>query len=334
MAWDRETSIDTLRGIALCMVICIHISAHPLTIFTSGGNYGFDFWFAHFLNSFSRVSVPLFVLISGRFLVGKHEPLKEFYKKRVSRIVLVAFFWAAFYELSTSIFWGTSSLNSSFQNILTGNTVHHLWYLYMLIGLYMLTPFIQKLRSLVSKKEFYIFGVLSLLWGMWLSAYDAMSDWQMPFLLWGLKYVWYFVFGYSIWQSQLKIPRYALLWTYILTSLCILIGTYYTLHLSGGFILYSYLTPFVVIGSLAFYWYFSNKSLQQNFFSRLSPYVLGIYLIHILFLDIFDTALSSMGFWALSWAFYILILKAITIFFASYIWVRWCVKIPYLKKLF
>lgn len=70
------------------MVILIHVSGVHLREGMAFQNYDFSFWSANFINSFCRVCVPIFVLISGAFLVGRIEGFEISYRKRASRILI------------------------------------------------------------------------------------------------------------------------------------------------------------------------------------------------------------------------------------------------------
>src|SRR5438045_2090900 len=91
-------SADLIRVVAGFMVVAIHIS----TIFV---NYGPlfktpDWWVANFLDSASRVAVPLFVMLSGMLLLNdKQYSTKEFFSKRLKRVAIPMAAWVTIFYL-------------------------------------------------------------------------------------------------------------------------------------------------------------------------------------------------------------------------------------------
>ncbi len=89
----RNYKIDTLRTITALLVILLHTTANYM--YTQIDNL--SFWVVATLNAFTQVAVPIFVMISGSFLLGRDEDLKPFLKKRVVRILPPLIFWTIIY---------------------------------------------------------------------------------------------------------------------------------------------------------------------------------------------------------------------------------------------
>jgi len=82
--------ISILRIIATIAVIAIHASSGYL----NGSDIaGFDWKYANLINSFTRFSVPVFVMLSGALLLTKEENTSEFYKKRLLKLCYPFIFW-------------------------------------------------------------------------------------------------------------------------------------------------------------------------------------------------------------------------------------------------
>ena len=76
---DRFFNFDILKCIAISMVLFIHIVASELY---SYGEISRNRWMtAKSIDSFSRICVPLFVMVSGFFLLRKDEDVKVFLKR-------------------------------------------------------------------------------------------------------------------------------------------------------------------------------------------------------------------------------------------------------------
>ncbi len=110
------------------------------------------------------MGVPLFVMLSGALLLDAakaDEPMRVFYKKRFIRIGLPMIFWTIIY-FAWSTFLSEQPLTSVdvLKGVLVGSS-GHLWFLYLLVGLYMVTPF---LRIIVKHMDRNKFRYLLLIW--------------------------------------------------------------------------------------------------------------------------------------------------------------------------
>ena len=153
--------VDTLRLVAMLMVIAAHcVDIYNATPQDDPLN---SFWGA-FIGSLMRPSVPLFAMMTGLLLLPIKEGAKEFYKRRIPRVVIPMVLWSAIYYLipwmtgvagldksiiSTLFpfeFSPSQQMGDALQNIalipftFNGYTTH-MWYLYMLVGLYLFMPF-------------------------------------------------------------------------------------------------------------------------------------------------------------------------------------------------
>src|SRR5690606_14500281 len=156
----RSSYISVLRIIAIFLVILIHSSSGYLN---SNDFDAFDWKYANWINSFSRFSVPLFVIISGALLLQKDEDTGIFYKKRLLKIIPPFAFWTVVYLVYYFIryidfeYVGFPQVINIVLIRLKSGSNAHLWYLYMLIGLYLAIPFLRKMVRNCSKKEIEIF---------------------------------------------------------------------------------------------------------------------------------------------------------------------------------
>ncbi len=168
LAW-----IDCARWIAMFLVVVCH-ACDPFNCSPeSTSNPEFLRWGAIW-GSLLRPSVPLFVMITGALLLPIRESgLGEFYKKRIPRVLFPFLIWSALYTLFpwfAEILTGTpdeartltttffpysgfmndgagpeTSLASALATLATvpfsfNYFSVHLWYVYMLIGLYLYLP--------------------------------------------------------------------------------------------------------------------------------------------------------------------------------------------------
>ena len=132
---QRIFYFDLLRVFAAICVIVIHV-AGPYQVGTSPESV--DFIISNIFNSITHASVPLFVMISGSFMLDEKRQIstKQFLKKYVLNIAILLVVWSSLYTLKTigmSILRSESySLKDFLEDFLLADGGLHLWYLYMI----------------------------------------------------------------------------------------------------------------------------------------------------------------------------------------------------------
>lgn len=282
---ERNYTIDALRTIAALLVVLLHCSASYMYAQTNDLN----FWGASVINAFTRVSVPIFVLISGSFLLGRVESLKVFFKKRASRVLIPLIFWSVFYLIYKGfVFYfmtGSFPFKELKNSIIFGDPFYHLWYLYMLLGLYLVTPFLNLFIQSTSRRSVWILAVGLTLLGIVNTFYDTIYHNKPFFMLWFIPYLGYFLLGYLFKDFKVKRPYLPFL-IYIVLSLLMVASLRLSLeHFTAPFYGYNNLTPLVILASLSFYVFFSNLKINKGLLSKVSHLTFGVYLVHALILD-------------------------------------------------
>ena len=157
----RNYGLDLLRVIACYMVIQAH--AGEFYYIGRGGLVSnvADAWWVGWYQPLCIISVPLFVMISGLFMFPVTQ-ISVFLKKRFSRIAIPFILWCVFYAL---YFYarGYADLQTTLSNIINipinyGAQVGHLWFVYMLLGIYLFAPILSPWIQNASRKsmEFYL----------------------------------------------------------------------------------------------------------------------------------------------------------------------------------
>ena len=166
----REIWIDWLRVSACFMVMVVH-STEPFYLGGDGAlilTKADAFWAALF-DCIVRCCVPLFVVASSYLQFPLHYDAKTFFKKRALRVLVAFIIWSVFY----AFWWGepVSNLRDLIFNF--NYAAGHLWFVYMLIGLYVIMPLLSPWAEKVSKKE------LKVYLGIWLftTIIPILRDW-------------------------------------------------------------------------------------------------------------------------------------------------------------
>lgn len=174
---DHIVWLDVVRFIAMFTVVCCHC-ADPFNFYpgTAPNIDEIKFWGAAY-GSLLRPCVPLFVMITGALLLPMRGDASVFYKKRIPRVFFPFLIWSVVYNLFP---WFTGLLGLSPSVILdffpySGEEVMkqsldvslgyiaqipfnfsllsvHMWYIYLLIGLYLYMPIFSAWVEKASEK--------------------------------------------------------------------------------------------------------------------------------------------------------------------------------------
>lgn len=330
--------IDLLRVIACFLVVFSHCCDPFVAQFDADRE---SFLTGVFSGSLVRPCVPLFVMMTGVLLFPVRLGMKDFYKKRIGRIIVPLIFWSLALPIMFYIYFNYISLSSNnpaipvdgFTMDATVNKLYTfifnfnfattaLWYIYMLIGLYLIIPVLGAWLQQASQKDvklfLYIWGISLVLPYIKMVApvlgyagnYGNMGlfgvcDWND----YGTLYYFSGFIGYLILAYYLV--KYPLTWswkqTLSITIPMFLIGYFIT---AFGYVLTQKYFP-GNYANLEIVWYFAGINVFMMTFpvfvivkklnvpssawlSRVASLTLGIYLCHFVFVeityDLFDFA--------------------------------------------
>lgn len=140
--------LEIMRIFAICFVLFNHTSDSGYLLFTRRAPGSLQFWVYLVLSIFSKVSVNLYLMISGALLLGKEpEGLGTLFRKRVLKMTSLLFVISLLYYLRDMMFYPQKSygVKDFFATLYSSETSTHLWYLYMYIAFLLILPFLQKL---------------------------------------------------------------------------------------------------------------------------------------------------------------------------------------------
>ncbi len=295
--------VDLIRSVAIFLVILLHLSIEPVAVPTNMINLAW--WSSDFFNSIARPCVPLFVMLTGYLLLQPskvNEPLKVFFKKRWARIGLPFIFWGAVFLIWLVIFdKATLSWNYIVTAMLQGPYVTF-WYLYMLVGLYLLTPI---LRVFVAYASDNIMKLLLVVWfvGSGLVPLGYVFGYSLNnnvFVLPG--WIGYFLLGAYLPKIKMKPRRWRLFallavgfaWTMIASALMQIYPgpeTYY---------FYDYLTANVIVASVSLFLLLTSVPVAsfekipasaKRLIHIIGKTTLPVYLFHMILVEAFEKGL-------------------------------------------
>lgn len=265
----HDFRIDRLRLLACFGVVLLHSSA----------GYGFD---DLALNALFRFSVPVFVLISGWFQLDSPIPPAKLARKN-ALLLWKLLLWSGLYLVTQWVLWGIRT-----ENVVTWLLTEpfHMWYLYALMGLNLLTPILYPFVRSARREEylyaltvFFLLGcVVVTLVRMELvpvlevilnkSKLPDMVGFVFMYLLGG----WFRRYGFGNRKVWIAVGVVCSLFGMIAAQ------THYDQHLA------SFLAPNVVLsGAACFVVYMTRKAPSERFqplLRRAAECTMGVYLIH------------------------------------------------------
>lgn len=285
MKKTREYSFDILRVVSMCMVVIIHVANVYSRSFGLIGNKSFVV--SLFFNTISRISVPIFLMISGALLLDREFNLKK-YIKRLIKFILLIIVWDAIYLIWEYLYLGTTY--DKLYKLLLNPYRAHLWFLYTIVVLYAIQPL---LRLILNKSNNIVKGLLLITWFM-LSTL-SMINLTIAQLFTIFSYIGFFVLGKYLYDyvksKDLRKYNIPLIITMIICyTISICLNYFSSIKYNRFYNLYfAYRTPFIILSSLSFYTLIiSNykKDILSKIIMTLSDLSLGVYLVHGIFLDI------------------------------------------------
>ena len=143
-----------MRVAACFMVILVH-ATEPFYLGGEGSLIltSTDAFWSAFSDSFARACVAMFVVASSYLQFPLHYSTREFFRRRAVRILIPFIIWSLVYAIA----WGEPVSNLKDLLLNFNYAAGHLWFVYMLIGIYILMPLLSPWAEKVSKKELQVY---------------------------------------------------------------------------------------------------------------------------------------------------------------------------------
>lgn len=300
----RIVFLDYMRVIACFMVIMVHACEF---FFIDGSDIGIrnlsDGFWVSVIDSAFRCSVPMFVMISAYLLVPVRGSVTAFFRKRFIRVLVPFVIWSLLYPV-LPVVWGgmddadvMASLKRLTYNF--NDASGHMWFIYMLIGLYLFMPVISPWLEKAGKRAERMFLLLWFVSSFFpylrvcVGYVYGECYWNEFNILWyfsgfiGYLVLAHYIRHYLAWSRQKQIVVGVVLYIvgYLITA-SVWYGripvssTLQELELSWRFctpnVIFESLGAFMVIQAL-----FTGIGKEKRIISEISGLSYGIYLMHI-----------------------------------------------------
>lgn len=209
---ERDYKLDLIRAIACLMVVLMH-SPNPMSGLGSMECVGI-----------SLLTVPcigLFFMVSGSLLLPVRMSYFDFLKRRLGKVLMPTLLFTLFY-IAIAMCYGELSISSLVPALCSipfsaqGHGV--LWFMYTLIGMYLVAPIITPFLERATKRELQFVLLLWIITTCWplLSLFLKENTGNTSMLHLFSGYTGYFVLGYYLKIYPIKLSVASILFMLIL----------------------------------------------------------------------------------------------------------------------
>lgn len=340
MVVQKDNNIEFLRFIATVGVVFVHIGICWISAFGKTASALQNFQFS-VIQHCMFWAVPVFMMITGSLMMQKKDIsyCKSFkYFKRMA--ILLVLFGTIFSWME--LYFGTHTISpkligGGIVNMLKGDTWKHLWYLYMLLGIYLVLPVLNGMNKM-PMKELGLLTTFVLLFNSILPTFRLKCGIDFPI---ASIYVGYFFAGYIVLKykdSRFLNGKTLLMVAILLFTFILLVVDRYFSVVGGKKLVVdfsSYTSVFTVLQSIVLFWLITKKTGYFDKFCsmwlirRFNRCSLGIYIIHMLWINVIIKVLhiNIMPYGILG-----IIPMGVMIFFLAWITTEFMIRLPILKK--
>ncbi len=291
---ERKGHLDILRIFATYAVVLLHIGSKRL----GGGNREVFLIY----DGLVRWAVPMFVMISGTLF------LDENYKLSISKM------WRKIFRLGTAfVFWTiiycvfekSRGSNSDIIRAYAVNGYWHMWFVFMISGLYIISPLLKEISKSITLTKYYL--VIALIFTSIVPTikniilpYTGLSDnifvvaffknIDIMYMYFVMGFTAYFLLGHYL--NSIEINRKNIYYFFVLGVIGFITNVHCNLRLNAQMV-QTYndcVYCSVVMECVGLYGickYFFNN-LNSSLLVKLSDCCFGTYLVHLLYRELLD----------------------------------------------
>lgn len=289
---QRIGYFDALRIAAISAVVLLHV------VITPPDSYINDmplWWVTVVYKSLFIWAAPIFFMLSGALLLNKEEPSRVIYFKRLPKILLPFMFWNLVYIGFDLLQHPEHTFIGNLIRSISTPIIYHFWFMYVLIGLYIITPFIRPFVKKATQKElggliFLCFLISSIL--PFISKVTGVFvEFPLPYLQ---GYLGFYLLGYFLQKYPLTNRIKGLVYFLSILSVPVAIVLTYAFTSRIGVFDDSFLKslsfPEIILPVAVFTFFQSKRVELPEFTSRLDlgRICMGIFLSHVAILGILE----------------------------------------------
>ena len=292
----RVTYFSRLK-VAACLAVVILHTFYAADAFAVDAN---QHMLALVIRNLMMWSVPCFVMVTGALLFDPNRSvtISKIYKKYLPRVVIALVFFSMAFAIFDAILLKkpmAEAVMTGVNAIFLGTGWKHMWYLYLIIGIYLVLPFFRMVTRSATEVEIRYLILILFIFQVIVPTVQAVFNVSIPFYIcFFTVYPLFLLAGYAIHNEMLNIK----LWVAILF---VLIGigsigalTYLGVYREAAWAT-SLITPYSFpgtvlfsIGVFAIYKECGRKPCKSDSLMKLiDKCSFGIYLLHMVVLKVF-----------------------------------------------
>jgi len=255
-----------------------------------------ELYFCTVLRNLWHWCVPVLVMISGVLFLNpeKEMPVSKIIIRYILKMVLVLVLLAIPAEIAMQfVFSGyqfsPQQIKIAILNIVQGKTQTHFWFLYLIIGIYFITPLLRIFTKYASKKNYeYLLVVLFIFTSVITTIKKlTLADFGINIPI-SSAYVLYFLLGFYIHHYNITFPlkvTLTFLFCFVLYTALVALNKNMVNPLIDNMLITSDKdSPVIVLTAAAIFITIRTKCENFHYFDRLAPLCFVVYLVHPFFI--------------------------------------------------
>ncbi len=285
---EKKAWVTWLRIAATLAVIWMHVNGTVLArpeIYNVTEEAGSWFLVNYYL---MKWAVPVFIMITGALLLDPNRQVtwKDALFKYARRPFLDILIFGSVYAFVILLSEGPFEVSYLYRSVLgafTGKTSSHLWYLFLLIGLYLVLPVVKSFIAQASRGSLLyiiiVLGIMDLVVPFISNLTGTNIDFEVAFT-YGLFYLFC---GYYLLET--KVSKWV--WLALSLLLTLIIGLMAYWHPVLYYEPLDYKSPVIAIYAITIYGFFMStiKKADSKAIWKLDRLCFGVYLIHPIFIQ-------------------------------------------------
>lgn len=281
-------SLDVLRWMATLAVIYYHVF-NAVVSYTDFGNTKYSQVWYDLLAVPLRWHVPTFLMISGALFMNTQKVVtyKAVFFKYIKRLILALLFFGFLFSMIEYYFdyktIDIKSLAYSLNNVVIGKSWSHMWYLYMMIGIYLIVPPLKIFINAAGTKNILYLLILLFVFVSCLpeifSYYNYKTGFYIPF---SGAYILYFILGYFCLYRIRYDDKLKRISAYSILVCCLLL---FCNAVGGANLPLSTSSPLICVLTVSIFVFVNSIKVSNKYLSKGRYLCFGIYLTHMIFIN-------------------------------------------------